>query len=322
MGSSERLIRRAGTRRLPRRWIAVPAALAAVVAMTSPGQATNRSVDTAAAPMRPGDGRDDVEPAEVSPVEHLDRGPKLTTMLATGDEPQTFLIRLADAPVPSYEGGTPGLAPTVPPAGEQLDPGSSPARAYRQHLVEEQVAFVDRMERTVGRAVDVPFTYQYAVNGLAAVLTPDEAREVALDPAVATIAPDQERQLHTDAGPQWSGAPALWNAVAELGLAEDVRGEGVVIGTIDTGIMPGNRSFADPAPGDGYDHTNPRGAGHTWASATRPTRRREAASTPTSPATTSSSAPTCSGWPIPTATARSTTTVMARTPRRRRAATW
>ena len=182
-------------------------------------------------------------------------------MFAAGDAPQTYLIRLADEAVPSYDGGVPGLSPSAPPAGEQLDPASAPVADYRQHLVEEQVAFVERMERTVGHDVEVPFTYQYAVNGLAAVLTSDEAREVALDPAVLSIVPDQERQLHTDAGPQWSGAEPLWNAAAELGLSQDVKGEGIVIGTIDTGIMPGNRSFADPAPGDGYDHTNPLGAG-------------------------------------------------------------
>ena len=86
------------------------------------------------------------------------------------------------------------------------------------------MAFVDRMQRTLGREVAIPFTYQYAVNGIAAVLTPDEARQIADDPAVVSITQDQQRQLHTDVGPQWEGAEALWNAAAELGLPDRHQG--------------------------------------------------------------------------------------------------
>ncbi len=67
--------------------------------------------------------------------------------------------------------------------------------------------------------------------------------------------------LHTDVGPQWENADALWNAMAELGLPTDIKGEGIVIGTIDTGISPGNSSFAATGD-DGYSPTNPLGTGN------------------------------------------------------------
>lgn len=180
--------------------------------------------------------------------------------LGSGPEPRTYLIRLQEPAVPTYAGGVAGMPRTAPEAGRKLNAASPAARQYRSHLVAEQAGFVTAMEKVIGRDVDVPFTYQHAVNGLAAVLTPAEARELAGHPEVASIELDVERELHTDNGPVWSGADHLWNAVADLGLPEDYQGEGIVIGTIDTGISPGNRSFAETGD-DGYTHTNPLGDG-------------------------------------------------------------
>ncbi len=219
-----------------------------------------------AAPAPADSGRDaraalveNLEPVDASATPGPERFQKFA--LGRGSEQRTYLIRLSDAAVPTYDGGISGLPATAPEAGAKLDASASSVRDYREHLVEEQVDFVTRLERAVGRDVEVPFTYQYAVNGLAAVLTPEEAAEVAQDPAVASITLDVERELQTDSGPEWSNADAVWNATEELGLPEDYRGEGVVIGTIDTGVNPGNRSFADVG-GDGYDHTNPLGPGN------------------------------------------------------------
>lgn len=180
--------------------------------------------------------------------------------LGSGPEARTYLIRLQDPAVPTYTGGVAGMPRTAPAVGRKLNAASPAAREYRSHLVAEQAGFVTAMEKAVGHEVEVPFTYQHAVNGLAAVLTPAEAREIAGRPEVASIELDVERELHTDNGPVWSGADHLWNAVADLGLPEDYQGEGIVIGTIDTGISPGNRSFAETGD-DGYTHTNPLGDG-------------------------------------------------------------
>jgi uncharacterized repeat protein (TIGR01451 family) len=232
--------------------VAIPAATAAPLRTADPDP-TEPGRDVAA---------DELEAAEVTSIEPGARGAEISAAtLGRGTAERTYLINLADPAVPTYTGGVPGLAPTAPDPGEQLDPDSADARAYRAHLVEEQVDLIDDMEGIVGRDVEVPFTYQNAVNGFAAVLTPDEAEALASHPDVASIALDQERELHTDSGPVWSGADALWNAADELGLPEDYRGEGIIIGTIDTGVNPGNRSFAETG-GDGYTHTNPLGAGN------------------------------------------------------------
>ena len=180
--------------------------------------------------------------------------------VAAGPGAQTYLVRFAEAAVPAYTGGTPGLAATAT-GGAKLDPASRPVREYVGHLVQEQASFIDRASRTVGRQLEPIYTYQYAVNGMAVALTADEVQALAADPAVASITPDQQRVPHTDAGPTLINADAAWNATTDLGLPADYRGEGMVIGVIDTGISPANDSFADIGD-DGYDHTNPRGAGN------------------------------------------------------------
>ena len=201
-------------------------------------------------------------PAETTPQPGVERRADIQKFaLGRGKAERTYLIRLADAAVPTYDGGVAGLDATTPRAGRTLDPSTARVREYTEFLEAEQGDFVTRMERAVGHDVEVPFTYQYAANGVTAVLTPAEAAKVAEDPAVAHIELDKEHELHTDAGPVWSNADALWNAVEELGLPEDYQGEGVVIGTIDTGIHPGSPSFAETGD-DGYTVTNPLGAGN------------------------------------------------------------
>ena len=244
--------------RARRRWVAAVAVAGLVGVPAVAGRAAQAAGPP---PVDPASAREQLEPVVATDAaEAPARGAQLR-VFGTGDAPETYLIRLAGDAVPNYTGGEPGLAPTATPAGQQLDPSAAPVAAYRSHLVAEQGDLVDRIERTVGRTVEVPFRYQYAVNGIAAVLTAGEARQVADDPSVISIQPDQEREIQTDVGPQWEGAGPLWNAMAELGLPSDIKGEGVVIGTIDTGISPGNRSFAATGD-DGYTVVNPLGDGN------------------------------------------------------------
>ncbi|MFJ3407253.1 S8 family serine peptidase [Promicromonospora sp. NPDC090134] len=243
--------------------LAVAAVTALAAAFTPAAAAVVPSAPPSADKVDPRDAlAENLVPAETTPQAGVERDAGIQKFaLGRGKAERTYLIRLADAAVPTYAGGVEGLAATAPRAGRTLDPSTTRVREYTEFLEAEQDDFVTRMERKVGHDVEVPFTYQFAANGLSAVLTPQEAAEVAKDPAVAHIALDKEHELHTDAGPAWSNADALWNAVEELDLPEDYKGEGVVIGTIDTGIHPSSPSFAETGD-DGYTHTNPLGAGN------------------------------------------------------------
>jgi subtilisin family serine protease len=97
------------------------------------------------------------------------------------------------------------------------------------------------------------------VHGVSVLLTAREASAVATLPGVRLVIEDYDLQLATDAGPVWIGAPGVWDGSATASVG-GTRGEGVIVGSIDSGINLDHPSFADPGP-DGYDHINPLGPG-------------------------------------------------------------
>jgi subtilisin family serine protease len=179
---------------------------------------------------------------------------------ATASTPlQRYIIQLSNPPLASYRGGVPGLAATNPAALGQakLDPSSAASRAYLGYLAQKQTSFRSNLTQMFGRAVEVPFSYRYAYDGITAVLTPDEAARVAGLPSVVHVERQRALQLQTDAGPAWVGAPSIWDGSA-TGGPHGSMGEGVVVGDIDTGVNHDHPAFA-PTGDDGYTIRNPRG---------------------------------------------------------------
>ena len=174
-------------------------------------------------------------------------------------DPGRYIVQLTDSPLASYRGGILGLAPTNPAVrGELRLNASGPAsRAYLDYLAQKQNSFVVNAQLALGRPVQVLANYRYALNGVALAMSAAEAGTVSRMSGVKQVMPERIYQLQTDVGPAWIGAPALWNGSATGGMA-GTKGEGVVIGVIDTGINHDHPSFADVG-GDGYNHTNPRG---------------------------------------------------------------
>jgi uncharacterized repeat protein (TIGR01451 family) len=232
------------------------AAIAAVAIAPTPVSGAGSAPSVAAT----GDRRfnaDDLQQESSSKVERSARN----ITFAAGPGESTYMIQFVDAAVPSYTGGKSGLPATAVESGQRLDATASRTVRYQDFLISEQAAFVDRLDAAIGRSATVRSAYQFAVNGMAVNLTANEVRAIADDPSVLSIAPNQQRELHTDAGPTWINADDVWDADPDLGLPSDYQGEGIIIGTIDTGISPSNPSFADVGD-DGYDHTNPLGSGN------------------------------------------------------------
>ncbi|MBL4661461.1 MAG: S8 family serine peptidase [Alcanivoracaceae bacterium] len=79
---------------------------------------------------------------------------------------------------------------------------------------------------------------------------------------ILSIEKDIQYELDTDVGPTFIGANTLWDGTAMPANTPN-KGEGVIVGVIDTGANLDHPSFSD-TPEDGYDFAaaNPLGAGN------------------------------------------------------------
>lgn len=167
-----------------------------------------------------------------------------------------YFIQLQDSPVALYQGANPNYAATI----DEKQNGKLNIKAisvvkYRGYLQKQQQKLLSKATSIIDSdAVKQQTTL--AFNGLVVEMTQEQAKRFANLPGIAHIKRETLRYLTTDAGPTMIKAPAIWNG-ATTGMAS--KGEGKIIGIIDTGINTDNASFADVGD-DGYDHTNPWGA--------------------------------------------------------------
>lgn len=172
-----------------------------------------------------------------------------------------YIVQLVDAPLALYTGGVPGLAATNPAAAgaQKLDANSPASLAYRTYLAGKRDGAVRLANKALGRTLNIKFEYEAALNGFASEMSAQEAAQLTKLPEVWRVDRERMQYIQTDAGPEWIGAFGIWDGTSTGGLP-GTKGEGIIVGVIDTGIDPWNPSFADVG-GDSYDHTNPWGSG-------------------------------------------------------------
>ncbi len=177
--------------------------------------------------------------------------------------PQTYIVLFREAPLAAFRGGL-GIASPRDARSNRLNPKSRAAQEYVRYLQNRQRNHEAQLGRAVGRPLDVTMRMQHAVNGIVTTMSPAEAARIAKQPDVLLVEANRDYALDTDTGPGLIGAKTLWSGVTGLSGAGKVsaRGEGVVVGIIDTGINYASPSFAATDPYDGYVHTNPNGSGN------------------------------------------------------------
>ncbi len=191
-----------------------------------------------------------------------------------------YFILLEDEPVSLYQGGISGLAATNLQASKnsnmnakgKIDLKSSASIMYSNYLATKQNHVFANIQTKLKRDLPLIRTHKTALNALVVELEPNEVTALRKMPGVLAVEKDSLQQLHTDVGPTHVGAPIVWDNPE---LAGKSRGEGVVIGVIDTGIASYQKRYYSSRPptqdnfnpsfsdigGDGYDHTNPYGEG-------------------------------------------------------------
>ena len=186
---------------------------------------------------------------------------------AASGVPEIYIVELKDAALPVYKGSITGLqATSIQATGDtKLNVNTAASVQYINYLKTKQSEFLTNATEAIGRQPEVVYQYQLAMNGMAVRLTAAEAAALAKLDGVAAVIPDWVEYAQTDVGPTWIGAGEVWD-----GTAADVatKGEGMIVGIVDTGINMDHPSFAATGPVDGYVHTNPRGKFYGWCDPT------------------------------------------------------
>ena len=199
----------------------------------------------------------------------------------TGED--IYIVRLRDLPVAIYDGRVKGFEATAKSIikreldiksggyGAHSAKGSKAvvntaavenlanerAQSYKNYLVQKQDAVL-QMARSQGISGKATARFTTAVNGFSMKMTQEQAKKLASLPSVEFVERSTMQKILTDRGPGFIGADQVWSGNTVSAIPQ--KGEGVVVGIIDTGINSDHIAFADLG-GDGYDHTNPLGEG-------------------------------------------------------------
>ncbi|MFN3842206.1 MAG: S8 family serine peptidase [Rehaibacterium terrae] len=174
-----------------------------------------------------------------------------------------YIVQFEEPALASYTGPdqldkrAPRLSATSPAVtgARMLDVKTPESQGYLAFLRDRREARLSEAEARLGRTLRPTHVYDVVFNGVALELEPHEAERLAQLPGVRQVEREQIERLHTDAGPGWIRADQVWSGAAGV----TTRGEGVIVGVVDSGIHASHPSFAATSPLDGYVHVNPKG---------------------------------------------------------------
>lgn len=173
-----------------------------------------------------------------------------------------FIVQLTDKPVSTYKGDFQGYPATSPrqtqafQGGGTFDINSQHVRQYQSLLKQKQNSVVSAAQAK-GAQINVVSQYTLANNAIAVRMTQADAEIMATTAGIKKITPSRIFKLNTDRGPDFINADTAWAGETSSGIK--AKGEGMVMGIIDTGINTDHPAFAAD---DGFSANNPLGAGN------------------------------------------------------------
>ena len=176
-------------------------------------------------------------PAAKTPLTTQQADPDRKMPLGVRDAPgNLWIVQMAEPPAAAYEG-------TRPAAGEKFDSTSSAVHSYRAMLASKHDAVV----KAVGAKRKV-YSYGTVLNAFAAEMTDEQAKKAMQMKGVVAVTRDHLRQVADPSTPTFLGLTGPNGFYAKTGA----KGDGVVIGMVDTGIWAENPAFSDHLNGQTY----------------------------------------------------------------------
>jgi subtilisin family serine protease len=149
-----------------------------------------------------------------------------------------YVVQVVGDPGISYQGGAAGLARTAPESGARYNSRASHVQQYAEYLGTRQ----DRILASVGARHRKVYSYRHAFNGFAAKLTEVEASKLRGNKEVLQVWEDRAIEIDTNNSPQFLGLLDRREGLRERLF---LKGENVVVGVLDTGIVQEHPSFSD-----------------------------------------------------------------------------
>jgi len=164
----------------------------------------------------------------------------------TDAAPLNVVVKLDYDATSSYHGDISGLAATSPSVtGHKITGRSAAEQAYESYTSGLDTSFRSRLAATVP-AAKAGKSLQRVYGGVAVRLPANQVAKLLTIPGVVAVQADALLKPATIEGPEFIGAPTIWNQTG----GQSLSGQGVIFGDLDTGVWPEHPMLADnPALG-------------------------------------------------------------------------